>query len=269
MRVRAVSDIARTALEFLEGRTGLRTLATALALTAPALLRAQFSANPVIVTLTPADSADVAVITVRNDSPAEQQFRFSLYDFDQDADGGHSFAPVGKNPHSCGSRLSVFPQSAGLLPGEHADVRVRLAPGTVACWGVLMVEQQSRDAQRGIRAGQQIAVKLYGVTPTSTRSGEIGAVSAKQDTGGVHVLFEFRNTGEAPIRPQGSVELRTMKGEVVATAVVEPFSALPGHSRRMPIDFKQHLAAGQYLAVPILDFGTDYLVGGQGQFTVP
>ncbi len=269
MFTHAVSDLPRTAPDKLGSRAGLKVAALLLSLLCPFAAQAQFSANPVIMTLTTADSAAVGVITLKNDGQSERQFRFYLMDFEQDADGGHAFEVAGKNPHSCSKQLSIFPTTAALLPGEQTGIRVTMRPGSGTCWGVVMLEEASRDAQRGIRAGQQIAVKIYGVTPTSTHTGEVGLVTATQDAKGVHVLFEFRNEGQAPLRPQGRVELRSMTGDVLGTATLDAFSTLPAHTRRISVDFSSHLPRGQYLAVPILDFGGDYLVGGQGRFTVP
>jgi hypothetical protein len=262
-------DSPRAALDLFEGRMGVLSRAAVLLAALPVLATAQFSAQPAIITLTRADSAEVAVVTVRNEGKTEQQFRFFMADFEQTADGGHGFDKFGKNPHTCAGRVDVFPAGAALLPGERQDIRVRMQPGTAVCWGVLMVEQQASDRSRGIKPNQQIAVKVYGVPATSSRSGDISVVAATADTAGVHVSFDFRNTGEAPIRPQGTVEIRDLAGEAVATVVVDAFSVLPAHYRHMLIDVKGALKAGRYVAVPILDFGTDYLVGGQGPFQVP
>lgn len=236
---------------------------------------AQFSAEPAILSLSPADSAVIATVTVRNESRAEQQYRFIPYDFDQDANGGHAFMPPGRNPSSCAARLSVFPSGATLLPGERQEIRVRLAAGPTACWSVLFVQLVQHDATRGIHPGEQIAIKVYGFPPDARRAAEVTSVTAHADSLGADgaraavVELDIRNTGDAPLRPQGTLELRTLTGEVVSAVGVDAFSLLPGHTRHMTVVAHAPLARGEYVAVPVLDVGADYLVGGQGRLTVP
>lgn len=236
--------------------------------------RAQFSAQPAILSLSSTDSATTTV-TVRNESTEEQQYRFVPYDFDQDAEGGHAFMPPGRNARSCAARLSVFPSGATLLPGERQEIRVRLAGAPAACWSVLFIQRVQRDAERGIHPGEQIAIKIYGFPPDARRAAEVTRVSAHADSAtstgaaGAVVELDIRNTGEAPLRPQGSVELRTLGGQVVTSVAVDAFSVLPGHTRHMTVVARAPLARGEYVAVPVLDVGADYLVGGQGRLQVP
>ncbi len=257
-----------SALEFLGGR-GRIVLALAATLVAAQQLHAQFSVQPVIVTATPVDSALVAVVTVRNQSAVEKQYHFSFADFDQDVDGGHSFHPLGSNAASCNGRVRVSPSGTTLLPGERAAIRLTLSAADRECWGVLLVEEDARGTVRGLRAGSQIAVKLYLTTPRSTLDASIGSVTSSIDTAGVHVTFEMRNSGSAPMRPQGRAEIRTPAGDAIGATEVEAFSILPGHSRRMHVTVAKQLPPGKYVIVPILDFGGSFLAGGQGLLTVP
>jgi hypothetical protein len=248
-----------------------------LAWAAPALLallfavraHAQFSAQPVIVELVAADSARTAVVTARNEGQQEMQFRFSLADFEQTSDGDHHFFPLGSSARSCAGRVTVFPDGATLRPGERQEVRVRMEPGPRTCWGVLMVENVARGERAGIRVGQQIAVKLYGVPPSTPVQGEVASVSAARAPRGIQVAINFRNTGEAPLRPEGAVEIRTLNGEAVATLPVDAFSVLPGQTRRVTVEVTPLLPRGRYVVVPVLDFGAEYLAGGQASFAVP
>jgi hypothetical protein len=234
----------------------------------PATAQAQFSAQPVILGLSPRDTIVSGIVSVRNEGKDPIQFRFRLADFDQTLDGDHNFQPFGKNAHSCKGRVEVFPEQATLLAGERQEVRVRMAPGLVTCWGVLLVEQRARNTT-GIMIGQQIAVKLYGTIPELRIKGEITSVNARTDSGRVRVAFDFRNDGEGPLRPSGSVEIRTLTGDVVATEAVDAYSVLPGHTRRMVVQLPNGIKPGRYLAVPIMDFGAEYLAGGQARLEVP
>ncbi len=249
------------------GRRVAALVSAALAIGAPA--HAQFSVQPVIITATPVDSPLVAIVTVRNQSTAEKQYHFAMSDFDQDVDGGHSFRPFGSVPASCTNRVRVSPNGATLLPGERATIRLSLSAADKECWSVLLVEEDARGASRGLRAGSQIAVKVYLTTPQSTLDAEIGSVTPTTDSTGVQVVFEMRNKGSAPVRPQGRAEVRAPDGTTVAVSEVEAFSILPGHARRMHVTVKTTLAAGKYVVVPILDFGGRFLAGGQGLLTIP
>lgn len=252
-------------------RSLVRLAAVALALLLPATARAQFSAQPVILNMAPADSAATATVSVRNDGTREQQFRFHTADFDQTDDGDHSFLPLGEHAATCKGRVRVFPDGATLRPGERQEVRVHMEPGAKICWGVLFVETVSRDPSAGgINISQQIAVKVYGIPPRSAVEGEITGVTATPAAGALKVALDFRNSGGGPVRPAGTLEIRTLTGEVVKSIQVEAFSVLPGRTRRVVLEVPSaSLGRGRYVAVPILDFGADYLAGGQAAFQVP
>jgi len=255
-----------TALRTLKGRSLF--LATLCVTLLPTVTRAQFSVQPVILGLATADSASAGTVQVRNDSKEQIQFRFRLGDFDQTGTGDHYFQPLGTNAHSCKGRVDVYPDQATLLAGERQDIRVRMLPGKATCWAVLFVERRARNTI-GVMVAQQIAVKVYGTRPELEVKGGITTVKASRDTSGVSVAFDFKNDGEGPVRPSGTIEIRTPNGDVVASESVDAFSVLPGHSRLVTVALAQKLKPGRYVAVPVMDFGADYLAGGQATFAVP
>ncbi|MCL7960210.1 MAG: hypothetical protein M8861_08465, partial [marine benthic group bacterium] len=65
------------------------------------------------------------------------------------------------------------------------------------------------------------------------------------------------------------VEVRDFRGTVVASSAVRAFTVLPGSKRQLAVRLPDELAPGQYLAVPMLDFGGEYLAGTQIPFRVP
>jgi hypothetical protein len=267
----------------IEGRSlalGAGVVALMLAVSAP--VRAQFSATPVIVQLTPAaDSAATTIVQVRNEGKQDQQFRFYTGDFDQDAAGEHQFFASGKHERSCAARMTVFPDGATLHGGESQSIRVRMTSGDRTCWSVLFVESMP-PVERGVRASQRIAVKVYGVRAGLAPAGDVTDVAATvasalpgasaADTtraaAPLQVEVEFSNTADAPLRPFGRVEVRTFDGKVVTKEDVEPFSVLPGHKRRILVPINTTLPRGEYLAVPVLEFGADFLAGGQAAFEI-
>ena len=255
-----------TALRTLKGRS---LFLAALCVTfLPGAARAQFSVQPVILGLATADSAATGTVQLRNDGKEQIQFRFRLGDFDQTGTGDHYFQPFGTNAHSCKGRVDVYPDQATLLAGERQEIRVRMLPGQATCWGVLFVERSARNTI-GVMVAQQIAVKIYGTRPEIGVKGGITTVKASLDTSGVSVAFDFKNDGEGPVRPSGTIEIRTPAGDVVASESVDAFSVLPAHSRLVTVAIAHKLKPGRYVAVPVMDFGADYLAGGQATFAVP
>jgi len=232
----------------------------------PAGAAAQFSVQPVIVEMVTGDSTASAVLQVRNESDGPLQLRYYAADFDQAEDGGHTFSAPGTNPHSCGKRMRVFPDGATLAAGEVGQVRVLMEAVDSTCWSMVFVETGAR-AKTGISIAQRIGVKVYGEPAVLPANGEVRAVQVVAGTPPVAVI-QFANEGGKPLRPDGEIEIRTEDGTVVGTVPVKPFSVLPGRLRTERVKLTLHLAPGGYLAIPILDFGADYLAGGQASFEV-
>ncbi len=248
------------------GAGGVLTSVLALLLLA-APVRAQFSVDPVILEFA-SDTASTATVHVKNQGSGEMQLRFYTADFDQTLSGDHDFLPIGRHPRTCAARLSVYPDGATLRPGEQQDIRVSMAPGTRTCWSLVFVESRTR-APTGMSVGQRIGVKVYGVPPTAMLDGQVDTVSVVPGGSALTVHVRFTNRGEAPLRPQGRVEIRSFAGKVLESVDVDAFSVLPEHSRELALPVGGRLPPGQYLAVPILDFGADYLAGGQAVFRIP
>ena len=248
------------------GRSVVLALVTLL-VAAP--LAGQFSAQPVILEMRTEDSASATVFAVRNEAAEPLQLRIYAGDFDQPADGGHEFLEAGAHPRSCVERLRFYPDNLVLDPLEAGEVRVIMEPGDSTCWSMIFVQSVSR-AQTGVQIAQRIGIKVYGVSSRPVAAGEIVAVSIEPDslTGGLAGVIDFENTGDGPLRPEGEIEIRTAEGEVVGVVPIPPFSVLPGRVRRTIVPLDAVLPPGRYLAIPVLDFGGDYLAGGQAIFDV-
>ncbi|MFW6331393.1 MAG: hypothetical protein ACOC3J_06675 [Gemmatimonadota bacterium] len=227
----------------------------------------QFSVQPVIMELRPGDSASVATFAVRNEAPEALQLRIYAADFDQPESGSHTFTEAGTHARSCYDRLRLFPDNLTVPAKSEGQVRVRLEPGAGTCWSVVFVQSQAAG-DGGIRIAQRIGVKVYGVAPDARPAGEVLAVDVTEAPADRAVSILFENTGEGPIRPEGEVEIRTTAGEIVAVVPVPPFSVLPGRSRQTRVPLDRPLEPGRYLAIPILDFGAEYLAADQASFEV-
>lgn len=249
------------------GIVALAALIQGLAVPAPAA--AQFSAQPVILEMRTADTISVASFAVRNEGDAPLQLQIYAGDFDQPAGGGHEFLEAGSHARSCVARLQFYPDDLQLAPGESGEVRVLMEPGESTCWSMVFVQSASRS-EGGMQIAQRIGIKVYGFSSRAVADAEIRSVtvSMASATGGLAALIDFDNLGDGPLRPQGEIEIRTELGAVVAVVPVAPFSVLPGRTRRTVVPLELDLAPGRYLAIPILDFGGDYLAGGQAAFEV-
>jgi hypothetical protein len=251
------------------GKSGgrLRIMAAvALALSAPTAASAQFSVQPVIVEMVTGDTTASTVLQVHNESDGPLQMRFYAADFDEAEDGSHTFAAPGTEAHSCSRHMRVFPDGATLEAHAVTQVRVLIEPVDSTCCSMVFIETGAR-AKKGISIAQRIGVKVYGEPKALPPSGEIRGVHVLAGEPPVAVI-QFANLGAGPLRPQGDVEIRTLDGTVVGKAPVEAFSVLPGRLRSVRVKLDLGLAPGSYLAIPILDFGADYLAGGQASFEV-
>lgn len=250
----------------IRGRSVVLAAVMALALGAPAA--AQFSAQPVILELRTEVTPSVAVFHVRNESNDPLQLRVYASDYDQPAGGGTVFLDLGTHERTCADRIEVFPDNLLLPPRAAGEVRIRMAPGDSTCWSLVFAQSVTRSAD-GIQIAQRIGVRVYGVAPGARTEGEVRHVAVATETDGSRAIdIEFGNTGTAPLRPSGEVEVRTEGGKVVAVVPVAPFSVLPGRAGRTRIPLDAGLSPGSYLLIPILDFGGDYLAGGQARLEV-
>ena len=236
-------------------------------LTAVEPAAAQISVSPVIMQIPVAAAPVTRTISVTNFGKTAASVRFYAGDFDQDARGENRFADPGTLPNSCAGRIRVYPDGASLLPGETQGVRIDMEPGTQSCWSAVFVETTAATAT-GTMVRQRIAAKVYGVRQDARVAGEVTQVALQKNHTGQKLVVTFRNLGDAPLRPEGNLEIRSLAGEVVAKAAIEAFSVLPGRERIMEVSVPAVGTPGEYIAVPVLDFGGEHLAGGQVIFEI-
>jgi hypothetical protein len=243
-----------------------------LSLCAPSSGAAQFSVSPVIVTL-PRHAGDQPVsglISVRNESEEPQEFLISAVDFNQSIDGDHAYAPTGTLPGTCGQSVALTPGALSVDAGDVKNVRIEIpgGPPDRSCWFMVFVESPA-TSEAGVVINQRIGVKVFGIGTSAMPGGEIRSAALDDADGSRAVSFEFENPGKAPVWPSGSLEVRDYNGALVAETPVRAFTVLPQSSRRVVVQLPGDLEGGRYLAVPMLDFGGEYLAGTQLLFRVP
>ncbi len=234
---------------------------------------AQFSVSPVVLTV-PLASQDgqtaSGMVSIRNEGDTSLDFHLSTADFDQTKDGTHSYHEPGSTAGGCGPAVRITPDVLSIDTGGSNEVRFDL-PGIgprKSCWFMLFVESPTR-LETGVLINQRIGVKVFGVAPGSGPGGELLHAEIVDRTDGLQLELEYANSGDAPARPSGAVEIRDFRGNVVASTFVHPFTVLPGSVRNLAVELPADLDPGRYLAVPLLDFGGNHLAGTHVHFTIP
>lgn len=264
---RVVNSISRA------GRTRIAFgLLACVACAAPSSGRAQYSVSPVILTL-PRNvdgNASVGLLSIRNESEGSLEFRLQSVDFDQSPEGEHSYLPSGSHPNSCGDDVRITPDALSVEVGQSQQVRFEIpgGPRDESCWFMIFVESPA-TSESGVVINQRIGVKVFGIGESTSPGGEFHAGSIVEEDGNRSVALEYANPGGAPAWPVGSVDVRDFRGTVVASSAVRPFTVLPGSKRHLAVELPDDLAPGQYLAVPMFDYGGEYLAGTQIPFRVP
>lgn len=230
----------------------------------------QFSVSPVIVEFPSHELAQVVTVTIHNFAEEAQQYRVYALDYEANEDGDYDYRQPGDQVNGCATRISVTPDGISVPADESATFTVRMEPGDGlrTCWSMVFVENPAPSGP-GVRINTRIGMAVYGLSRTGTREGEFVDAGVVETDSARVARFTFENPGSWPIRPKGSVEIRTIDGRTVAETEVVDFGVLPGHRRNVSVDLERDLPPGRYVAIPILDFGGDYLAGTQIEFRVP
>lgn len=234
----------------------------ACAVAVPGAAAAQFSVYPAMVEFNGAAGVGTESLTVENQGDEPIEVRVYQSDYDRTEEGGHVYLEPGTHESSCRGRLQAFPDQLGVGPGQRGEIRLRLESAAAGCWGIVFVEKRTLTAS-GITVAQRIAVKVLARPPGGAMEGRVRGVSVDTAAGRPAVVW-FANEGERVLDVEGEVEIRDLTGEILEVLDVEPFQVLPGRTRRVRVALEDvALAPGRYVLVAILDFGGDYLAGGQ------
>lgn len=241
------------------------------------------------VRVAPGGSATGSFLVINNgEEPA--RVRVHVEDFERTPDGGVRLLPPGTHPHSLADFLSVFPREF-TLPGGRGQAQevvftVSLPEDEAGPhWSMLLVQEvPPTESPNGPTDGDgmgtqarlriSFGVQIRQVDPThAVNDGKITdmAVRLPEPAEGrpLRVLTEYVNTGTLFQRPRGEVRIIDARGEIVRRVEIPPFWVLPGGVRRLEVPVEGALPPGEYAALTVLDFGGDFLVAGQAQFTLP
>lgn len=228
-------------------------------------------------------------IPVRNDEGRAQQVRVVLGDWVRDSLGNNLFLEAGTVGASCGGRLKVFPATLQVAAGATELVRVSYepAPADTGCWSIVFIETVQPPPPRPDGQGSFVTieirtgVKVYVHRHDAVALGEVQDVgvaeawrlrapgTASRDTALVReTSVRFFNSGTAHVRVKTSLEVRTATGDLLHTLPGPEAPMTPGSTRIVRIALPS-LAAGDYVAIMLLDYGGDEIAAAQIDFKVP
>ncbi len=248
---------------------------------------AQLLVDPLEVTiLAPATDRVASSFSLTNTSDAPVQATISRGDWDRAENGDNRFLPAGSTGKSCGTMLSVSPLSVRIEPHSSRVVRVAAQPSSTLareCWDIVFIEEVPQRAPTKGNSLQYIfrtGVKVYVAPPGLSRDGAIENMeivdapakpapnaakpaSASTNPAKHQVAISFHNTGGMHVVAKGRLEFRRLDNSVAREVPIEEFPTLPGAMRKVLVDIPTDIAAGDYVALALIDFGGAELVAGQ------
>jgi len=265
-----------------------RVRSTVLALCAVGMMvsqraHAQLLVDPLEVTMLAAGTSRVsASFSLSNTSDKPVQATISRSDWDRAENGDNRFLASGSSGTSCGAMLTVSPASVRIEPHTSRVIRLGAQPGaalTRECWDIVFVEevpQRSTAKGNSLQYIFRTGVKVYVAPPGLTRDGAVedmevvdavpvraASTTPAKPAARRQIAIRFHNTGAMNLVAKGRVEFRRLDNSLATQVAIEEFPTLPGATRRILVDVPNDLAAGDYVALALIDFGGAELVAGQ------
>src|SRR5690554_442127 len=202
------------------------------------------------------------------------RMRAYLEDWQFDRGGAVNFFAAGTLPRSAAGWLRIEPADFIVPAGEKRLIRVfgTVPPETEAgdYWAAFFVEsipllpaKKSGVTVTG-RLGGSITVTVEGETEKKAQVTYMDVCWEEGISGKIH----FVNEGNVRLNPHGRVEIRDIQGKSVETILIPEARVLPGQEREIRFGRKIVLEKGSYVALAILDYGGEKLVGAQAVFEV-
>jgi len=244
---------------------------------------AQLLVDPLEVTMLAAGTSRVsASFSLSNTSDKPVQATISRSDWDRAENGDNRFLASGSSGTSCGAMLTVSPASVRIEPHASRVIRLGAQPGaalTRECWDIVFVEevpQRSTAKGNSLQYIFRTGVKVYVAPPGLTRDGAVedmevvdavpvraASTTPAKPAARRQIAIRFHNTGAMNLVAKGRVEFRRLDNSLATQVAIEEFPTLPGATRRILVDVPNDLAAGDYVALALIDFGGAELVAGQ------
>lgn len=217
---------------------------------------------------------------VINDGQNPEDVTISLVDWTLGLDGGIQFAEPGTVDRSLAEWVEYSPATFRLEPGQiqRVDFTITVpSERTGDHWALFFVEgsevtpvaETTGALTTTVGVKVRYGIKVFQRDPGATRVGRITGL-ALLSLAPLKLELTFVNAGEGVLfRVTGRVEIRDATGTTVRTLEIEEFTVLPSGERELILEDKgECLPPGDYIALAIIDFGGDYLVGHQLQFKI-
>lgn len=235
--------------------------------------------SPPRIEMTASESASLTQEVVV-DNPSDNvpfDVTISLGDALLKPDSSPIFLEPGSHPGSLANwislsdfQLTLDPQASSTLTYS-VQVPDDAPAGTY--WSVIFFEavpsgQAETNEGIGISSRVRVGHLVYVHVGELTKGGEIEGV--RYSLGREPELrVMFRNSGNALVRPSGSIELRSEQGELMQTVELPASAVFPGHASEVVGALKEPLASGNYIALAVLDYGAATVTAGEGRIEVP
>lgn len=220
-------------------------------------------------------------LTVINRSPQPRQFTVELRDYDRDIHGGLVVLPAGTHPRSLAKFIvAITPLTFTLRPEQRQQINfnIKIPPQERGPhWGALAISSPlpPSNPQQGpisITAEEQFLFRVRQTDPTNAvNKGRLTGMQVllPDQSKPLRVLIDYENIGTTFQELRGEVRIINARGDIVAKVAINPSPVLPGGKLRLEVPLEQKLPSGNYVAVAIIDFGGDSLLGAQARFKVP
>ncbi len=228
------------------------------------------------------------LVPVKNLEGRAQQVRVTVGDWYRDSVGSNVFSETGTVSAKCGPGLKVFPTTFQIAPGATEFVRVTYTPKAAdpGCWAIVFFETILPPAARPEAQGSFLSleirtgVKVYVHAVDAQRAGSVESADVglhwrpanpgvSRDSAQVReATVLFANTGTEHLRVRSTLEIRDAQGQLLRTIEGNEAPMVPGSARYIAIRLPD-LAAGDYVAVILLDYGGDEIAAAQVEFKVP
>lgn len=234
----------------------------------PNAVMAQLSVNPVSVVLD--EDTNRATITVSNTSQQPVDARVYSEAFGHSEADGHWFLPSSEGPDACRDRLTISPSQVSLGAGEQREVFVDMSPAEDPCWEMLWIHSMTPVlTSTGASATTRIGTMIAGQSTHATPDLQLIRSDVVTEGDGIArmIRLHLQNEGDAMVRPTAKLEVWSTAGDVLHRLSPHRFTVLPFSDRVISVPVPD-LSEGEYILVPIVDGGGDFLLADRLEISI-
>jgi P pilus assembly chaperone PapD len=222
------------------------------------------------ISMSPGMNYNIPVL-VQNSSSDTTHIQASMVDFGVTQSGSYQFSKPGSMPYSVMRWATINPREFDLPAGTSQQVRVSLAiPKETALSGeyagIVFFQTRPTRKPHAVSFSVRIATKIYLTIPGTVKiAGAVQKMTATKGSGSETYRVLFKNTGNAHVYLNGSLEVRRGGSTVEKIALPKNDLVERGQDRLIEISGKA-LPPGKYQAVALVDYGGTTMTGGEIEF---